>query len=57
MTMPVTALSSRAFCVRSEPRIAGSASRPPMSAPIAIGPDRSNTSVPDSRHKVSAGPA
>ena len=36
-TMPVTALSSRAFCVFSEPRISGSTSRPPMSAPIASG--------------------
>ena len=46
MTMPVTALSSRAFCVLSEPRMTGSASRPPMSAPIASGPDMSITSLP-----------
>jgi hypothetical protein len=30
MTMPVTALSSRAFWVRSEPRMTGSDSRPPI---------------------------
>ena len=37
--------------VRSDPRIEGSASRPPMSAPTAIGPDMSMTSLPVSRHK------
>ena len=47
----MTALSSRAFWVLSEPRICGSVARPPMSAPIAIGPDRSKISLPVSRHK------
>ena len=51
ITVPVTALSSRAPSAFSDPRICGSTSRPLMSAPIAIGPDRSNTSTPDSRHK------
>jgi hypothetical protein len=55
--MPVTALSMRAFCAFNEPRMTGSTSRPLMSAPIATGPERSNTSTPDKRHKVSAGPA
>ena len=55
--VPVTALSSRALLERTEPRMVGSTRRPPMSAPIATGPVRSNSSMPESRHKVSAGPA
>ena len=51
-----TWLSSRTFCVRSEPRITGLVSRPVMSAPTASGPDMSITSLPVSRHNVSAGP-
>ena len=56
MTMPVTWLSSRAFWVLSDPRITGLASRPPMSAPTASGPDMSMTSLPVRRHKRIGGP-
>ena len=57
ITIPVTALSSRAFWARMDPRICGSVARPPMSAPIETGPDRSKISLPVNRHKVSAEPA
>ena len=57
ITVPVTALSSRAPLAWIDPRICGSTIRPPMSAPIATGPDRSKISTPDKRHNVSAGPA
>ena len=51
ITMPVTALSSRAPAVRTEPLITGLLKLPEMSAPIAAGPDRSSNSIPVSRHK------
>ena len=56
MTMPVTALSSRAPEVRTEPLISGLSIVPLMSAPIAAGPERSSNSIPVSRQSVSAAP-
>ena len=56
ITMPVTALSSRAPAVRTEPLISGFSSVPDMSAPIAAGPERSISSIPVSRQSVSAEP-
>jgi hypothetical protein len=56
ITMPVTALSSRAPTVRTEPLIRGFSRLPAMSAAIAAGPETSISSTPVSRQSVSAGP-